>query len=387
MGAGRLAAAMSGPGTIIWTMAPKDRQLQALPVGYAAALTEIKAAVASARVRARMAVNTELIGLYWQIGSVIVARQEAEGWGAKVIGRLADDLRAEFPNTRGFSRSNLHYMRRFAAEYPAQEVVQQAVGQLPWGHVTTLLDKLDEAEGRDWYAERAVANGWSRAVLVEQISSDLRGRVGAAPSNFGARLPAVDSDLAQDLVRDPYHLGFLGLAAEARERDLELALMAQLERFLLELGNGFAFVGRQVRFEVGGDTFFIDLLFYNYTQHRFVVVELKVGRFDSSYLGQLNLYVQWVDRELRSDGDGATVGLLLCASRNDVVVELALSGMAAPMAVADWKSLPADDPRSTPEVEAVIGAVEDPHRGVQLTLHDFIAERAAQDAGPLPDGS
>lgn len=339
-------------------MASKDRQPAALPGDYAAALAEIKAAVASARVRARVAVNAELIRLYWRIGSVIVARQQTEGWGAKVIGRLAEDLRAEFPDMTGLSRSNLHYMRRFAAEYPEPEVVPQAAGQLPWGHIRVLLDKLDDASDRDWYAEQAVSHGWSRAVLTEQIASDLRGRVGAAPSNFEEALPAIESDLAQELFRDPYHLGFLDLADEARERDLEGALMAQLERFLVELGAGFAFAGRQVRFEVGGDPFFIDLLFYNYVQHRFVVVELKVGRFEPSHLGQLNLYVQWVDRELRHDVDGPTIGLLLCASRNDNVVRLALSGMNAPMAVADWKSLPADDPRSTPEVEAVIGALD-----------------------------
>lgn len=366
-------------------MAPKDPQPPALPDGYAAALTEIKAAVASARVRARVAVNAELIGLYWQVGSLIAARQREEGWGSKVIGRLADDLRAELPDMRGFSARNLQYMRTFAEAFDDPAITQQPVAQLPWGHVTVLLDKLDTDEDRVWYAAQAVAHGWSRAVLVEQISSGLRGRIGAAPSNFPARLPAVDSDLAQELVRDPYHLGFLGLAAEARERDLELALMEHLQKFLVELGNGFAFVGRQVRFEVAGDTFFIDLLFYNYVQHRFVVVELKVGRFDPSYLGQLNLYVQWVDQQMRSDLDGPTVGLLLCASRNDEVVQLALSGMAAPMAVADWKSLPDGDPRSTPEVEAVIGAVEDPHHGVQLTLHDFLAERAAQGAADPED--
>lgn len=242
-----------------------------------------------------------------------------------------------------------------------------------------LLDKLVDPEERSWYARTVMANGWSRAVLVEQISSGLRDRIGAASNNFADRLPATESDLARELVRDPYHLAFLGLTDEVRERDLELALMRELERFLVELGRGFAFAGRQIRFEIGGDTFSIDLLFYNYVQHRFVVVELKVGRFDPSHLGQLNLYVQWTDRHLRGEDDGATVGLLLCASRNDEVVELALSGMAAPMAVADWKSLPADDPRSTPEVEAVIGAVEDAHRGVRRALRDLVDGEAGSE--------
>lgn len=259
---------------------------------YAATLEEIKAAVTSARLRARVVVNTELIGLCWRIGSTIVARQQDEGWGTKVIEHLAADLRDEFPDMRGFSRSNLEYMRRFALAWP-DEVPQQGVGELPWGHVTVLLDKLDGAGERDRYAQRAVEHGWSRAVLSFQITSGLRERSGAAPSNFGARLPAGESDLAQEMLRDPYHLGFVRLAGDARERDLEEGLMSHLERFLVELGHGFAFAGRQVRFEVGGDAFSIDLLFYNDVQHRFVVVELKAARFEPAVLGQLGFYVQW----------------------------------------------------------------------------------------------
>jgi predicted nuclease of restriction endonuclease-like (RecB) superfamily len=229
------------------------------PDHYAALLTEAKAAVRNAQLRAHVAVNRELIGLYWRLGHLILSRQESEGWGTKVIDRLSADLRAEFPDMKGLSRSNLYYMRAFAAAWP--EVVPQAAGQLPWGHIRELLDKLDDADLRQWYVEQAVENGWSRNVLLNQIMSQLHRRLGAAPSNFARTLPAPESELVQQITKDPYNLEFLGLGAAVAERKLEDALVAHLQRFLLELGAGFAFVGRQYRLEVGGDEFFADLLF------------------------------------------------------------------------------------------------------------------------------
>lgn len=308
-----------------------------LPGSYPEFLASLKSQVLRARVRASRVVNTELLALYWDIGKAILDRQDEQGWGGKVIEQLATDLRAAFPEMRGFSRSNLHYMRKLAASWPRPVIVQQAVGQLPWGHVTVLIDKLDEQADRDWYAASAVEHGWSRNVLLQQIRSQVRQRIAAAPSNFGAHLPAADSELAQQLVRDPYVFDFLDLTGKVAERDLEAALMTRLERFLLELGHGFAFAGRQYHFEVGGDDFYIDLLFFNWVQSRFVVVELKVGRFEPEYVGKLGFYVSWVDENLRIHGQHApTIGILLCAGRNDNVVRYSLAGTTVPLAVADY---------------------------------------------------
>ena len=237
------------------TASPVDRD------EYVVLLAQAKAAVRDAQLRAHLAVNHELIGLYWQLGRLIVNRQRAEGWGTKVIERLSADLRAEFPAMKGLSRSNLNYMRAFAEAWP--EVVPQAAGQLPWGHIRELLDKLDDADVREWYASQAIDNGWSRNVLLNQIMSKLHQRLGAAPSNFARTLPAGESELVQQMTKDPFNLEFLDLGAEVAERKLETALVAHLQRFLLELGAGFAFVGRQYRLEVGGEEFFADLLFYH----------------------------------------------------------------------------------------------------------------------------
>lgn len=335
---------------------------------YATLLSQAKAAVRDARVRAHLTVNRELVGLYWQLGRLVLSRQRAEGYGSKVIERLSADLRAEFPDMKGLSRSNLHYMRAFAEAWP--EVVQQAVGQLPWGHITVLLDKLDEHELREWYAAQAVEHGWSRNVLVNQIMSQLHHRVGAAPSNFARTLPAGESDLAQQITKDPYNLEFLDLSGEVSERQLEAALVAHLQRFLLELGAGFAFVGRQYRLEVDGDEFFADLLFYHLRLRRYIVIELKTGRFKPEYAGQLNFYVNVVDDLLRGPDDGLTVGILLCASHNERVVRYALHSIDTPMAVAGYRyrDLPDDLRALLPEDSAldatVRSALDDIERSV-----------------------
>jgi len=307
-----------------------------LPVGYAELPEDLKAAVAGARWRAQRVVNTELLALYWQLGEAILGRQQAEGWGTRVIERLSVDLQAAFPQMRGLSQRNLVYMRSFAAAFPGP-ITQQAVARLPWGHVTVLLDKLSEPGEREFYAAAAVEYGWSRNVLLHQIMNRLHTRAGAAPSNFTAALPAADSELAQQLTRDPYVLDFLDLTAPAAERDLEAALVGRLQAFLLELGHGFAFIGRQYHFTVDGDDFYLDLLFFNWAQSRFVVVELKVGGFRPDYVGQLGFYVAWVDGNLRErDRHAPTIGILLCAGRNDNVVRYSLAGASAALAVADY---------------------------------------------------
>ncbi|MDQ2850847.1 MAG: PDDEXK nuclease domain-containing protein [Actinomycetota bacterium] len=323
----------------------RERAVADLPDSYAAVLASLKSEVRAARLRAHRVVNTELLVLYWTIGRAILDQQAAEGWGTGVINRLADDLRSEFPEMRGIGRSNVHYMRAMAAAWPRTAVVQRAVGQLPWGHITVLLDKLDDQAQRDWYAAKAIENGWSRDVLRLQIIGRLQDRLGAAPSNFADQLPAADSDLAQQLTKDPYVFEFLDLHEHAAERDVERALMDRLQQTLLEFGRGFAFVGRPLHFEVGGDDFYADLVLFHVEQLRYVVVELKIGKFKPGYVGQLGFYVAVVDDQLRRQQIHApTVGILLCASRNDSVVRYSLANTTAPMAVANYTDQPALDP-------------------------------------------
>ena len=309
------------------------------PAGYAELLTALKAEVRAAQLRAHRVVNTELLSLYWSIGQAILDRQAAEGWGAGVINRLADDLRAEFPGMRGFSGRNLQYMATAARAWPA--IAQQPVAQLPWGHITVLLDRLDDQAARDWYAAAAVENGWSRNVLLNQIKGQRRDREGAALTNFAEHLPKPDSDLAQQLTKDPYVFDFLDLTSESSERELEQGLMDSLQQTLSELGRGFSFVGRQVHFDVDGQDFFADLVFFHVEQLRYVVVELKIGRFEPEYTGKLGFYVSLVDDRLRlPDRHAPTVGILLCTARNDSVVRYALTSAAHPIAVADYTYTP-----------------------------------------------
>lgn len=329
-----------------------------LPADYGELLDRLKAEVRAAQVRAHRTVNTELIGLYWRIGSAILERQGADGWGTKVVDRLAGDLRAAFPDQSGFSTRNLRYMRAFAQAWP-DEKLQQAVAELPWGHITVLLDRVKDQELRDWYAGQAAEHGWSRAVLANMVASRLHDRVGAAPTNFAARLAPDDSDLAEQLVRDPYNFEFLGLTRRVRERDLEQALMDRLQRFLLELGAGFSLYGRQYRFELGGDDFVMDLVFFNVTHDRFVIIELKVGAFAPTQLGQLQFYVEWAERHLRQERHQPTIGILLVEDRNDLVVRYALAAAQAPLAVATYTyaTLPAAARRELPAEAQLSDAV------------------------------
>ncbi|MBF4629254.1 PDDEXK nuclease domain-containing protein [Curtobacterium flaccumfaciens] len=308
--------------------------------GYAAALAELKQQVRAARFTAQRRVNTELIRLYWGIGATILQRQGDEGWGSNVIGRFATDLRAEFPEMKGFSPRNLAYMRAFAAAWPDEQILQQAVAELPWGHITVLLDRLDDHELRDWYAGQAAVHGWSRNVLEHQIRSEAHTRLQAAPTNFAEVLPPGDSDLAQQITKDPYVLDFLALDGDTKERHLEQALVDRIIDTLRELGEGFAFVGRQVHFDVDGDDFYVDLLFFHVEQLRYVVIELKTGKFKPEYLGQLGFYVALVDDKLRRPQHADTVGLLLVADKNDAVVRYSLAGQQTPVGVASYDLLP-----------------------------------------------
>ncbi|EUC20787.1 protein of unknown function DUF1016 [Burkholderia sp. BT03] len=323
---------------------------------YNAWLTGLKSRVEQARQRAVLSVNRELISLYWQIGQEILDRQGRAGWGAKVVDQLARDLRTAFPDMRGFSPRNLKYMRALAEAWPGKEFVQQAVAQLPWSHVVTLLDKLKAPEARDWYAEKSIEHGWSRNVLVMQIESRLRERQGSAVTNFRDRLPPSRSDLARDSLKDPYIFDFLGLTESAQERDIENALTRHITRFLLELGAGFAFVARQYRLVVGGDEFLVDLLFYHLKLRCYVVVELKTTPFKPEYAGQLNFYLSAVDAQVKGPHDEPTIGLLLCKENNRLVAEYALRGIASPMGVAEYqllRDIPAPLMPNLPSIEQI----------------------------------
>lgn len=352
------------------------------PAGYTEWLSELKSRIHSVQQRATLTVNRELIGLYWQIGQDILARQAKQGWGAKVIERLAEDLRTSFPAMKGFSRTNLLYMRVFAEAWPDFPIVPQLVGQLgggeivqqaaaqlepdgfvqaplhklPWGHHRILLDKLKIREEREWYLKKAIEHNWSRNILVMQIESRLIERSGGAITNFALTLPKPESDLARESLKDPYRFDFLGLGEEAQEREIETALVKHVTDFLIELGAGFAFVGRQVLLDVGGEEFFIDLLFYHLKLRCYVVIELKAGKFKPEHLGQLSFYLTAVDAQVKHPDDGATIGLLLCKTKNKVVAEYALRGKDQPLGVAEYQlveSLPKELHTSLPSIEQI----------------------------------
>ena len=332
----------------------RPASLTPTPSGYADWLADLKGRIHSAQQRAALAVNRGLVGLYWQIGRDILVRQAEQGWGAKVIERLAHDLRTAFPEMKGFSPRNLKYMRAFAEAWPDAEFVQAVLAQLPWYHQLALLDKLNSPEDRRWYATKAIEHSWSRNILVMQIETGLLQRSGSAVTNFDVSLPQAQSDLARESLKDPYRFDFFGLTEKAQEREVENALVKHVTEFLLELGAGFAFVGRQVLLDVGGDEFFLDLLFYHLKLRCYVVIELKGGKFKPEHLGQLGFYLTAVDRQVKDEQDNPTIGLLLCKSKNKVVAEYALGDKSQPMGIAEYKlaaSLPAELQTSLPSIE------------------------------------
>ena len=309
------------------------------PRTYEEFLEDIKARIRSAQARAARTINAELIDVYWQIGHEILRRQAEEGnrrgrGGPKIIEQLSADLRSAFPGARGFSVSSLRYMRAFAAAWPEREMLQSGTGALPWVHIMLLLDKLSDRPTRDWYAARA--SGWSKAELAHHIASRLHERQAAAISNFDRTLQAGDAETVQRITRDPLVLDFVQLADGAKERDLETALLADIERFMLALGEGFYFAGRQKSLEIGGEEFILDLLFYHHPTRRFVVIDLKIGPFRAEFAGKMNLYVNAVNELIAKDDDRATVGFILCAGRNEAVAHLTLQGIATPIAVTRY---------------------------------------------------
>jgi len=336
-----------------------------LPSGYANVLGELKQRIEQTRLATVITANTAMTRLYWQIGRVIHARQEQEGWGAKVIDRLSYDLSQTFPDMSGLSARNLKYMRAFASTWTEREIAQAPLAQLTWYHHLALIEKLDDKAVRLWYATRAVEHGWSRNILAFQIAGRLHGREGKALNNFKRTLPPTDSDFVAQVFKDPYLFDFLGTADPRQEHEVEASLIAHVERFLLELGSGFAFVGRQVPLEVGGDDFKLDLLFYHFKLRRFVVVELKSVKFDPGMVGQLHMYLSAVDDMLKQPDDQPTIGLLLCRGKNELVVEYALRDQRRPMGVADWETqlvekLPDALKGSLPSIEEIEAALAPP---------------------------
>lgn len=331
----------------------------ALPRDYADALSAIKQRIQQERLRVVLSANVAMVVLYWDIGRMILDRQDRSGWGAKIIDRLAADLHEAFPDMRGFSPRNLKYMRAFAAAWPNRSFVQQAAAQIPWFHNCVLLDRVTSAATRVWYIQSTIREGWSRNILALQIDGRAHKRQGKAITNFRDTLPPAESDLAAQVFKDPYLFDFLGTADPRREREIEQALVDHIQRFLLELGTGFAFVGRQVPLEVGDQDFQIDLLFYHLKLRCYVVVELKAVPFDPAFVGQLNLYLSAADDLLRHPDDQPTIGLLLCRAKNKVVVvEYALRHLKRPIGVAGWETklvekLPKALKGSLPTVEEI----------------------------------
>ncbi len=321
---------------------------------YNTFLADLKNRVASSRYKAAISVNKELILLYHHIGTQILEAQGRQGWGTKVIEQLSRDLRSEFPDMKGFSPQNLKYMRKFAEEYKAEEIGQQAVDQIPWGHIVTLIYAISGKTERHFYIKGTLQNGWSRNVLSMQIETNLFKRQGNAVTNFQDKLPMRQSDLAQATLKNPYLFDFLSLGKNAHEREVEKGLVAHIEKFLLELGEGFAFLGRQYHLQIEDQDFYIDLLFYHIKLRCFVVIELKSGKFKPEYAGKMNFYLSAVDDLVKHETDQPSIGLILCKSKNNVLAEYALRDMTKPIGLAEYRledALPENLKTALPTIE------------------------------------
>ncbi|HEX2951941.1 MAG TPA: PDDEXK nuclease domain-containing protein [Armatimonadota bacterium] len=330
--------------------------------GYEQFLREVKERIRAAQVRAALAVNSELVCLYWRIGNEILTRQQQLGWGTKVIERLSADLHRDFPDMKGFSPRNLAYMRDFAQAWPDETILQQVVAKIPWGHNVRLLDAVKNPDERLWYARQTIEHGWSRNVLLHQIDTGLFQRQGHALTNFARTLPATQSDLADQVLKDPYNFDFLTLGADAQERDLEHGLVTHIRDFLLELGVGFAFVGSQYHLTIGGEDFYLDLLFYHLRLRCFIVIETKMGPFQPEYVGKMNFYLSAVDDLLRHQDDQPSIGLILCRQKNRIIAEYALRDTSKPIGVSAYQfiqSLPDSLHQNLPTIEVLEAELAD----------------------------
>ncbi len=337
---------------------PMPDILSAMPDGYSELLAGLKHRITQERLRMVMTANTAMILLYWDIGQAILLRQAQQGWGTRVIDRLSHDLKTAFAEMSGFSARNLKYMRLFASAWPDREIVQRTVAQLPWRTNLALLEKLDSPELRLWYGQRALELGLSKDMLEVHIETRVHERDAKAINNFEVAIPAPESDMAAQVFKDPYLFDFLGTAPIRREAELENHLTQHIQQFLLELGQGFAFVGKQVHLELGSRDYYLDLLFYHLQLRCYVVVELKAGHFEPAHISQLNIYLKAVDDLLRHPDDKPTIGLLLVKDKDKTLVEYALSGYTKPMGIASWvqelqRKLPDELKTSLPTVEEI----------------------------------
>ena len=328
-------------------------------------LSGIKERLQTAQIRAALAVNSELIQFYWELGNDLIEKQKSHQWGTGFLEQFSHDMQQAFPGMQGFSVRNLQRMKQFSTLYPSISITTQAVSQLPWGHVTRLMLMIKDTVEREWYAQQAIKNGWSRSVLEMQIESGLYERQ-AEPNkkinNFHSQLPTLQSDLANEILKDPYNFDFCTIQGKAHERAIEDALVAHIRDFLIELGQGFAFVGSQVPLTFDDQEFFIDLLFYHLHLRAFVVIELKAGKFKPEHTGQLGFYMAAVDDMMRKEGDNETIGILLCKSKSKVVAEYALKNMKAPIGISDYtleKALPKELKTNLPSVEEIEAELND----------------------------
>jgi predicted nuclease of restriction endonuclease-like (RecB) superfamily len=337
---------------------PLADSLSVMPESYKSFIEGLTGQIRQERLHAVLSASKAMILMYWNIGKSILLQQQKEGWGAKVIDRMSKDLKESFPDMTGFSPRNLKYMRKFAEAWPDFSIVQRTVAQIPWRSNITLLDKIKEPELRLWYAQKTIENGFGKDMLVFQIESKLHVREGNSVSNFKDALPAVDSDMAVQAFKDPYIFDFVGNSEHIRERELEQTLVDHIQKFLLELGQGFAFVGRQVHLELGDSDFYLDLLFYHVKLKCYVVVELKTGKFDPGYIGKLNMYLNVVNDVLCQPDDNPSIGLLLVKEKEGLVVEYSLAGFHNPIGVSNWESeimnsLPDKIKQSLPTIEEI----------------------------------
>lgn len=329
-----------------------------IPQEYKNLLKEIKQKVKSSQLKAAVAVNCELIQLYWDIGHSVLEKQSKEGWGAKISEKLGKDLQSTFPNIKGFSPRNIRFMVQFAKEYPDLAIGKQLVSQIPWGHNILIMQRLSDSSERLWYVQQTIEHGWSRSMLDTWIKSDLYARKGKAVTNFQNTLPSTQSDLANQTIKDPYCFDFLTLREKHDEQELEEGLLNHIQKFLLELGAGFSFVGRQYQLTVGGQDFFVDLLFYHLKLRCFVVIELKSKAFTPKDAGQMNFYLSAADELLKQEGDNPTIGLLLCKTKNKIVAEYALRDINKPIGISEYEtklieSLPDNLKGSLPSIEQI----------------------------------
>jgi predicted nuclease of restriction endonuclease-like (RecB) superfamily len=337
---------------------PVAENQKKMPTDYKSFIDDLKLFIRKEKLNTLLQANQRMIIMYWHIGKAILGKQDIEGWGTKVIDRLSADLKEAFPEETGFSPRNLKYMRKFAESWSDFEFVQRCVAQIPWRSNITLMDKIKEPEHRIWYAKKTIENGFGKDMLVFQIESKLHLREGNSVNNFKEAFPPLDSDLANQTFKDPYIFNFLGNTGNLKEKELEQKLIDHIQKFLLELGQGFAFVGRQIHLELGDSDYYLDLLFYHIKLKCYVVIELKTGKLEPGHISQLNMYMNVVNDSLCDKNDNKTIGLLLVKDKDRVVAEYSLAGISNPIGISNWeneiiRSLPENLKSSLPSIEEI----------------------------------